>query len=99
MPPTFQPAGSRVGVGGWGGGKWVVCMLSHMSRDHTMKQKPSAHRNASCGEDEMDAPEPESTPAPSQFGVNGSLNCEFRSWTVGTGLGGGRPGSCKKTIY
>lgn len=42
--------------------KLVVCMLSHMTRDHTMKQKPSAHHNASCGEDEMDALESESTP-------------------------------------
>lgn len=33
-------------------------------------------------------------PAPSQFGVNGSSNCEFRSLTVGSGLGGGGSQVC-----
>lgn len=29
-------------IRGGGGGKWVVCLPSHMSRDYTMKQEPSA---------------------------------------------------------
>lgn len=45
-----------------GYGQMGSCMFSHMSRVHTMKQKPSAHRNGSRREDEMDALESQSTP-------------------------------------
>lgn len=40
---------------------------------------------------EMDALESQSRPVPSQFGVIGSLNCEFRSCWTGSRLEGETP--------
>lgn len=60
VPPTFQPAslsGVRAGMD-----ECVVCMLAHMIIDPTMKQKLSPYHSVSCGEDEMDALESQSSP-------------------------------------
>lgn len=61
----------------------VVCMLAHVSRDPTMKQKPSP----SCERMKWmpwGLRQPPSAPVPSLFAGNRSLNCVFRScWTGG----------------